>query len=95
MTYVHVELDRHDAMLAEGLATESYLDCGQRADFEGQAVPMTLHPMFASLSHEGACAPFEIAGPVLDATRAMLERRADRLEARGGLLSRLLARRAG
>ena len=43
VTYVHVELDRHDTMLAEGLATESYLDCGQRADFEGQAVPMTLH----------------------------------------------------
>ncbi len=30
MTYYHVELDRHDILLAEGLACESYLDSGNR-----------------------------------------------------------------
>jgi hypothetical protein len=30
LTYYHVELDRHDALLAEGLACESYFDDGNR-----------------------------------------------------------------
>jgi len=30
MTYYHVELDRHDVLLAEGLACESYFDSGNR-----------------------------------------------------------------
>lgn len=31
VTYYHAELDRHDILLAEGLACESYLDTGNRA----------------------------------------------------------------
>ncbi len=34
VTYVHVELDRHDLLLAEGMASESYLDTGNRSQFE-------------------------------------------------------------
>ena len=34
VTYVHVELDRHDTLLAEGLASESYLDTGNRVQFD-------------------------------------------------------------
>jgi hypothetical protein len=30
MTYYHIELDRHDILLAEGLPTESYFDDGNR-----------------------------------------------------------------
>ncbi len=33
ITYVHVELDRHDALLAEGAAAESFLDTGNRGQF--------------------------------------------------------------
>ena len=33
VTYWHVELDRHDVLLAEGLAAESYLDTGNRSAF--------------------------------------------------------------
>ena len=33
VTYWHVELDRHDVILAEGLAAESYLDTGNRSVF--------------------------------------------------------------
>jgi antigen 43 len=35
--YVHVEVDRHSILLAEGLPAESYLDTGNRAAFPGQA----------------------------------------------------------
>src|SRR6202044_441994 len=31
--YWHVELDRHDIVIAEGLPAESYLDCGNRGAF--------------------------------------------------------------
>jgi hypothetical protein len=46
VTYWHVELDRHDVILAEGLACESYLDTGNRDAFEGGAA-VVLHPSFA------------------------------------------------
>ncbi len=34
ITYFHVELDRHAVLLSEGLATESYLDTGNRGRFD-------------------------------------------------------------
>ena len=37
VTYWHVELDRHDILLAEGMAAESYLDTGNRGDFANGA----------------------------------------------------------
>lgn len=46
VTYWHVELDRHDVLLAEGAACESYLDTGNRHAFEGEAA-LDLHPDFA------------------------------------------------
>jgi hypothetical protein len=46
VTYHHVELDRHDIILAEGLPAESYLDTGNRDAFDAGAVVM-LHPEFA------------------------------------------------
>jgi hypothetical protein len=46
VTYWHVELDRHDVILAEGLACETYLDTGNRSAFEGEAAVM-LHADFA------------------------------------------------
>ena len=35
--YWHVELDRHEVILADGLAVESYLDTGNRPAFDGAA----------------------------------------------------------
>ena len=46
VTYYHVELDSHDLLLAEGLAAESFLDCGNRGIFENAAEPLILHPDF-------------------------------------------------
>jgi hypothetical protein len=45
VTYWHVELPEHGALLAEGLPCESYLDTGNRAAFEHGAI------RFASLSY--------------------------------------------
>jgi hypothetical protein len=42
--YVHVELDQHDILLAEGLPAESYLDTGNRRMFANSGEPILLHP---------------------------------------------------
>ncbi len=41
--YFHVELDRHEVLLAEGLPAESYLDTGNRTMF-ANAPLVALHP---------------------------------------------------
>ena len=45
--YYHIELDRHDVLMAEGLAAESYLDTGNRDFFVNGGGPLTLHPELA------------------------------------------------
>jgi hypothetical protein len=76
VTYYHVELDRHDVILAEGLATESFLDTGNRDGFENGGGAVALHPSFFALSWENACAELVVYGPQLAAIRARLARRA-------------------
>jgi len=72
--YWHVELDRHDVLLAEGLPCESFLDTGQRGAFAGGGV-VQLHPEFAGRAWDGAaCAELVVAGPVLARVRARLRR---------------------
>ncbi len=88
VTYWHVELDRHDVVLAEGAAVETYLDTGNRGAFAGQ-VPSILHPDFAAVSgsawHERACAPLLLGGAGLAAIRDQLLHRAAALGwSRGG-----------
>jgi hypothetical protein len=46
--YFHVELARHDAMLAQGLPVESYLDTGNRRNFANAGGAVTPHPVFAA-----------------------------------------------
>ncbi len=64
VTYFHVELDTHDLLLAEGAATESYLDTGNRAMFENAGLPMPLHPGFEGDQQKranGSCLPLATA----------------------------------
>ena len=78
VTYYHVELPRHDVLLAEGLPTESYLDVGDRSNFTNGGGPITLYPDFASRIWEAAgCAPLVVVGPKLDAARQWLNAIAD------------------
>jgi hypothetical protein len=78
LTYYHVELDQHDAILAEGLLCESYLDTGDRAAFEGGAAT-ELYPAWGSEARDVTlimdvigCAPLQVEGSEVQATRAKL-----------------------
>jgi hypothetical protein len=87
VTYWHVELDRHDLILAEGLACESYLDTGNRHAFEGE-MAVQMHPEFA---RDHALAVWQAAGcaPILvDPTDARLRRLHRRLLARAAAKER-------
>lgn len=77
--YFHVELDRHDILLAEGLPTESYLDTGNRAQFANGGDHIVLHPNFAPLSWDNACAALVTSGPSLRRVRTLLVARAREL----------------
>ncbi len=75
--YFHVELARHDILMAEGLACESFLDTGNRADFDNGGTVARMHPGFAlRVWREQACAPLVTDGPALAAARASLLDRA-------------------
>lgn len=70
--YFHVELDRHDILLSEALASESYLDTGNRAAFANAGEPAVLHPDFSARPHGGTCAPLLVEGPLVGAARERL-----------------------
>jgi hypothetical protein len=73
VTYWHVELDRHDVILAEGLPCESFLDTGRRGSFATGGAAVVLHPdVAARLWDAEACAPLVVAGPRLERVRAAL-----------------------
>jgi hypothetical protein len=84
VTYVHVELDRHDLLLAEGVPAESYLDTGNRGLFAAEAGVRPLFPEFgadiaasARAFAERGCAPLVLDGPrLLAATRRLHDRAA-------------------
>lgn len=83
VTYFHVELARHDILLAEDLPVESYLDTGDRSAFANGGAALPLHAEFGPATKlawlrweaEG-CAPLMVVGPSVDRARALLRRRA-------------------
>jgi Ca2+-binding RTX toxin-like protein len=88
VTYFHVELDRHDVLVAEGAAAESYLDDGNRHLFANAGAVVMLHPDFAPAPsgawQDGrACAARVTAGPALERIRLRLACRAAAHEAAG------------
>lgn len=75
--YFHIELQRHDVVLAEGLPAETYLENNDRNRFENGGGAMALHPDFASWSWDGrACAELVVTGPAFEAVKAKLVRAA-------------------
>lgn len=83
VTYYHVELPQHDLLLAEGLPCESYLDVGDRSNFENGGPVMRLFPDFstpavnlATLWEAKGCAPLVVHGPELEAARAFVNTQA-------------------
>ncbi len=80
VTYLHVELDRHDLLLAEGLAAESYLDTGNRGQLDGSGLRQVVGDAEAAALRafaERGCAPLVLRGPEVDAARAALRARAE------------------
>ena len=91
VTYFHVEMQNaageatHTALLAEGLAAESYLDTGNRRAFANGGGPMQLHPGFArDIWQRAAIAPLLLDGPRLCAVRRRLALRAAAMGHRQG-----------
>ncbi|MGH7071965.1 MAG: Hint domain-containing protein, partial [Acetobacteraceae bacterium] len=77
--YFHVELPRHDILLAEGLPAESYLDTGNRAQFANPDAETALHADFAVHTWDDACAPLTTDGAAVLAMRQRLLARAAEL----------------
>jgi hypothetical protein len=83
VTYFHVELDDHDVLFAEGLRTESYLDTGNRPDFENGGASQALFPDFSDVTWETmSCAPLVLTGEKLAGVRKTLAERAAVLDER-------------
>ncbi len=84
ITYHQIELARHDVLLANGLAAESYLDTGGRARFSNAGTVVTLHPDFSArpLAPDG-CARVVQSGPMLDRVRRRLAADLARRKRRG------------
>lgn len=72
ITYWHIALDRHAIILADGLPVESYLDTGNRGDFDNAAEALAMLPT-------RACAPLLSEGPRIAALRIRLAARAGKL----------------
>ena len=72
---------------AEGLAAESYLECGDRGSFANHDGAIALHPAWgtvganelALLWEAKGCAPLCLGGPVVERARAHLAGRRRRL----------------
>ena len=75
--YFHIELPAHAAVLAEGLPTESFLDCCGRSAFANGGAVIQAHPDFAARRWEAeGFAPLVVTGPILAAVRTRLYERA-------------------
>jgi collagen type I/II/III/V/XI/XXIV/XXVII alpha len=96
VTYHHVELFQHDLLLAEGLPTESYLETGDRANFQNGGEVMRLFPNFSAQVNVAAAweirgrAPLVVRGPELDAARQWAS-----AQIRPGLNSHVIGGHAG
>ncbi len=73
--YIHIELDSHDVILAEGAPSESFVDDESREMFLNAAEYRALYPDAVKQSAE-YCAPRIDGGPLLQAVRNRLAHRA-------------------
>jgi hypothetical protein len=80
VTYYHVELPRHAVILADGLTVESYLDLGDRVDFDGRAT-IRLFPDFSARLAPDAAMAWETRGVARLVTTGEALERARRLVA--------------
>ncbi|MCB8875455.1 Hint domain-containing protein [Acidisoma silvae] len=78
VSYHHIELAHHDVVLANGLATETYLDIGDRGalglgrNLVAEDAPRDVQFLRDAL----ACAPIRVTGPAVERVRRLLADRA-------------------
>jgi len=74
VTYYHIELPRHDVVLANGLTAESYLAGADAGAFARCGGAQALHPDLSSRVWEAqGCAPLVVTGLALAAARRRVE----------------------
>ncbi len=84
LTYFHLELDRHDLLLAEGLAAESFLDADVQAQREARSclplavAPSAVEPAWARLAARAAALGLPVPSPAVTAAPALALRGAGR-----------------
>ncbi len=83
-TYFHLELDRHDLLLAEGLAAESYLDTGNRHMFSSVTVAPAMRADAASVYAARGVAPLALAADLVEPVWRRLAARAGVAAPAGG-----------
>lgn len=76
VTYWHVELESHDVLLSDGLASESYLDTGNRCGFVEAGAFLELHPNFQPKHWTETCMALVKEGEALLRVRTLLHERA-------------------
>jgi T5SS/PEP-CTERM-associated repeat protein len=73
VTYYHLELPRHDVVLAQGLPAESFLDLKDGSNYSNRPGPVRLYPDFTVRMWEAyGCARLIVTGPELAAARALV-----------------------
>jgi hypothetical protein len=73
VTYHHVELPRHEVLLAQGLPAESFLDMKDGSKYAERPGPARLYPDFSAGMWEAfGCARLVVTGPELAAARAFV-----------------------
>jgi hypothetical protein len=89
VTYHHIELERHDVVLAEGLPAETYLDAGDRTKFDCGAVVSLFRDFSARSAADTAlawetcgAAPLVTTGVALEAARRTVTRNAEECHSR-------------
>jgi autotransporter passenger strand-loop-strand repeat protein len=75
VTYYHLELPRHDVVLAQGLPAESFLDMRDESNYANSRGPIRLCPDFSARMWEAfGCARLIVSGAELAAARALVGR---------------------
>ncbi len=73
VTYHHLELPRHDVLLAQGLPAESFLDIRDGSNYTTRPGPVRLYPDHSARMWEAfGCARLIVTGPELDAAQALV-----------------------
>ena len=73
VTYYHLELPRHDVVLAQGLPAESFLDLKDGSNYANRPGPVRLYPDYTARMWEAfGCARLIVTGPELAAARALV-----------------------